>query len=242
MILSDKCKIAKTLLAVYMTYFSKRVALILKNDSLREILQLVIRGADQYEVVAEDATYSKLDFIVQTGKPDVVIMDLQFDKMHNGIEAIRKIKNSSIQCHILILSECRRSDMIFAAFKAGASGYIIKQREIHKEILKWLDDLCNGGAPLSSEIARIVVESFHLVSRSELTRRESEVLQLLAEGKTYSEISEDLTISKETSKAHIKNIYAKLRVNTKHEAIAKGIEKKIVYHPHTKPLVILSSD
>ncbi len=216
------------------SFIKKRVALILKDDSLRQLIQLFINGDRHFIVVAESSGYKNVDSFVSKTKPDVLIMDLQFAKGSNGIDAIVEIKKASPHCLILALSEIKRPDVVFASFRAGASSYILKKRDVHREIVASLNDLCQGGAPLSSEISKMVIKSFHVNGNSELSRRESEVLSLLSEGKTYSEIAEELLIAKETSKTHIKHIYHKLKVNSKHEAIAIGAEKRIFYNPNIR--------
>ena len=96
------------------------------------------------------------------------------------------------------------------------------------ELLSALDEVIKGGAPMSSKIARLVIDNFHVNPNSPLTKRETEILSLIAEGKTYTQISEELFISKETSKTHIKNIYSKLQVKSKSEAIARANMDKLI--------------
>ena len=108
-----------------------------------------------------------------------------------------------------------------------SSGYITKNSS-HNELLNALDQVSSGGAPLSGSIAKMVVKSFQKNLQSPLTSRETEVLELLSKGKSYSIIADELFITKETAKSHIKNIYAKLHVNSKSQAIDKALREKLI--------------
>jgi DNA-binding NarL/FixJ family response regulator len=119
------------------------------------------------------------------------------------------------------------SELVFQALCAGASGYITKNSN-HTELLSAIKELIQGGAPMTSNIAKMVVKSFQKNPNSPISARETEVLELLAQGKSYSMIARDLFITKETAKSHIKNIYAKLQVNSKSEAIAKATREKLI--------------
>jgi DNA-binding NarL/FixJ family response regulator len=117
--------------------------------------------------------------------------------------------------------------LVFDAIKAGASGYLSKSSN-YTELLAGLEEIVKGGAPMSTKIARMVVEDFRLNTTSILTTREREILGHLAAGKTYSQIASDLIVSGETVKTHMKNIYKKLNVNRKSEAIQKGYEERLI--------------
>jgi DNA-binding NarL/FixJ family response regulator len=119
------------------------------------------------------------------------------------------------------------NEQVFEALKAGATGYITKSSN-YLELLSALEEISRGGAPMSSKIARMVIDNFHINPNSPLTKRETEILQLISEGKTYTQISEQLFISKETAKTHIKNIYSKLQVNSKSEALARAAQDKLI--------------
>lgn len=210
-------------------YPKKKIALILKDNNLRNVLQILTKEDGNYKVVAAYSNYNDIRSNMIKSKLDLIITDLQFDEDQNGIEIVKKIKKQFFHSKILILSDVVESDLILASIKAGASGFIVKKSGVCNEIIAKLNELCGGGAPLSSEISRIIVDSYHLY-KSGLSARETQVLQLLAKGKTCTEIAEELFIAKETSKKHIKHIYTKLKVNSKAQAIAKGVEKRIIYH------------
>jgi DNA-binding NarL/FixJ family response regulator len=145
----------------------------------------------------------------------------------NGIKGAKVIKDKWPSTDIIMVTVYEDSDMVFEALKSGASGYITKSAN-YLELLAALEEISRGGAPMSSKIARMVIDNFHVNPNSPLTKRETEILQLISEGKTYTQISEQLFISKETSKTHIKNIYAKLQVKCKSEAIAKANSEKLI--------------
>ena len=199
----------------------KKIALILKNEKLRSTLEVMIDDTVLYTVV-----HSTAEHTVFNSKPDVVITDLQFHDTHNSIDTICEIRK---KYKVLVLSEIQNPTIIFSALRAGASGYLLNNDRVYNEIIPRLNDLFSGGGPLSFEVSRIIVNSFH-IKKSGLSSRETEVLKLLAKGKTYSEISKELLIARETSKTYIKNIYSKLDVNCKAQAIAKAVEQRIVYH------------
>jgi DNA-binding NarL/FixJ family response regulator len=119
------------------------------------------------------------------------------------------------------------SNYVFESLKNGAVGYISKSSN-YVELLNALDEINKGGAPMSAKIARMVVNDFHINEDSPLGKRESVVLQLISEGKTYTQIAEELLISKETVKTHTKNIYKKLHTNKKSDAISIGYEKRLI--------------
>ena len=164
---------------------------------------------------------------LHTDKPDIVLMDVELPGGMNGIKGTKIIKEKSPDADIIMVTVYEDSEMVYEALKSGASGYITKSAN-YMELLSALDEITRGGAPMSSKIARMVIDNFHLNPNSPLTKRETEILQLIAEGKTYTQISEELFISKETSKTHIKNIYSKLQVRSKSEAIAKANQDKLI--------------
>jgi DNA-binding NarL/FixJ family response regulator len=153
-------------------------------------------------------------------------MDLDLPGMH-GIEGIQRIKKTHPDINIIVLTVHEDSDMVFEALCAGASGYITKNAN-HSRLLDAIDEVQTGGAPMSGKIAKMVVDSFQKNQNSPLTSRETEVLEQLAKGKSYSIIADELFIHKETVKSHIKNIYFKLQVNSKAEALEIARKNKLI--------------
>lgn len=128
---------------------------------------------------------------------------------------------------ILLISEYEDHETIFAGLKAGASGYMLRT-ENYMELLKAMEEVVDGGAPLSRKVARLVIQELHTNLNSVISKRERQVMQMISAGMTYSEISEALNISKETSRTHIRNIYSKLKVNSKSQAISRAKEERLI--------------
>ncbi|HSD64173.1 MAG TPA: response regulator transcription factor [Ignavibacteriaceae bacterium] len=158
--------------------------------------------------------------------PDIVLMDIELPGI-SGIEGIKKIKKLKPETDIIVITVHSEDDKVYDALCAGANGYLIKNISPQK-LIDSLEELYRGGAPMSTEIARKVIESFHRNSVSPLSPRETEVLQLLAKGKSYTMIANDLFIDKETVRTHIKNIYLKLNVNSKAGAIERASKDKLI--------------
>lgn len=201
-----------------------RVAIVEDDRDIRQSFEAIISGAAGYTCInaydnAEDAVQ---DIPVQ--KPDVVIMDIHLPGM-TGIDAVRLLKQEMPGLQIAMCTVYDDDEHIFNALRAGASGYLLK-RTTPEKLLEALSDLYRGGSPMSSEIARRVVASFQKTTAPSpelaiLTPREKEILDLLAKGYLYKEIAAELFISIETVKRHIHNIYEKLHVQTRTEALNK---------------------
>lgn len=169
---------------------------------------------------------------LESDVPDVVLMDIEMPGM-NGIEAVKLIKQHFPGVQILMQTMFDDDDYIFEAICSGASGYILKTTTPlgYTEAIK---NVHAGGSPMSPSIARKVFELFktNLASQVDvnynLTDKEKEILQNLVKGKSYKMIAEEMSISTETVKTHMKNIYTKLHVNSNTEAVVKAIKDKII--------------
>jgi DNA-binding NarL/FixJ family response regulator len=206
--------------------FKKQVVIIEDDADLRFSFKLIINGSDRFVVYK---TYSDAELAIKEiskVQPDIVMIDLELPGI-NGIEAIRQIKEKTPKAECIIVTVYEDSEMVFKGLKAGASGYIIKNSN-YQDIISALEEIDKGGAPMSTQIARMVIQNFHVNPNSPLSPRETEVLRLVAEGKSYSQISDDLFISRETARSHIKNIYMKLNVNSKSEAIYKAKKDHLI--------------
>lgn len=206
--------------------FKKRVMIVEDDQEIRNSFTLIVNSSQKFTVTnsyrnCEDALHN-----LHLDKPEIVLMDIELPGM-NGIQGTKIIKEKSPHIDIVMVSVYEDSEMVFEALKAGAAGYITKSSN-YMELLSALEEIVKGGAPMSSRIGRMVIDNFHVNPNSPLTKRETEILQLISEGKTYTQISEELFISKETSKTHIKNIYFKLEVKCKSEAIAKANLEKLI--------------
>ena len=204
----------------------KRIIIVEDDVIIREAFVTLINQSGDYIVVnaysnAEDAIKK-----INEDMPDIYLMDIELPGM-NGIEAISKIKAILPDTHVVVVTVYENDELVFKALCEGASGYLTKNTPSAK-LIESLKELESGGAPMSTHIARMVVSSFHKNRQTPLTARELEVLELLSSGKSYSTIADQLFIDKETVKSHIKNIYLKLEVHSKAEAIEKARKSKYI--------------
>jgi DNA-binding NarL/FixJ family response regulator len=203
------------------------IAIIEDDTDLQRAYQLVIGGASRFQI---SNTYTSveeaIDSFNSSGPPPIVLTDIQLPGL-SGIEGIIKIKERWPDTSIVVISIHEGDEMVFRALKAGAVGYITKGTS-YLEIVNALEELLRGGSPMSSKIARMVVSTFSLNTNSVLSNRERQILSALSKGKTYSQIADELFISKETSRTHIRNIYLKLHVNSKSEAIQKAMRERLI--------------
>lgn len=201
-----------------------RVALVEDDDRLRASLITLIERSERFRCVgayanAPDALAQLLDTGAQ-----VVLMDINLPGM-SGIECIRALKARSPETLFLVLTVYEDTEMVFNALKAGASGYLLK-RAVTKELFDAILDIQSGGAPMTSLIARKVVDSFQpakaiAASNPSLTPREREIVEALARGLLYKEIADQLGIGHSTVRSHLKSIYEKLQVQNRTEAAMK---------------------
>jgi len=203
-----------------------RVAIIEDDPDIRQLLQLIIDKSPGFSCqIAYESCEDGIPEIL-SHKPDIVLMDIDLPGM-NGIQGIQKIRETNQNMTILMLTIHTESDVIFDCLCAGANGYLVKGIA-PTQLLSSIEEAYNGGAPMSPSIASKVVAFFHRSQNHGLTDRELEVLKLLTEGENYSTIGEQLFISKNTVKGHIKNIYGKLHVNTRAEAVLKAYQTRII--------------
>ncbi len=156
--------------------------------------------------------------------PDVVLMDINLPGM-NGVECVRKLHAQNPAIRVIMLTVYEDTENIYAALKAGASGYILKRTSPAK-LLEAIQDVVDGGAPMSSAIARKVVQSFQEAKSADekvesLSAREQEVLDMLAKGYLYKEISDKLQIGLGTVRTYVRRIYEKLHVQSRTQAVIK---------------------
>lgn len=206
--------------------FKKRVLIVEDDQEIRNSFSLIVNSSQKFMVVNSYGNCEDAISNLNRDKPEIVLMDVELPGM-NGIQGARHIREKHPSTEVVMVTVYEDSELVFEALKAGASGYITKSAN-YLELLTALEEITKGGAPMSSRIARMVIDNFHVNPNSPLTKRETEILQLISEGKTYTQISEELFISKETAKTHIKNIYSKLQVNSKSEAIAKANQEKLI--------------
>lgn len=214
--------------------FSKtyiRVSVVECEKTTRQGLAAMITSTYGYHVISTFATCEELMYALPDEKPDVILTgsDCYTDAAVESacIKHISKIKALSPKSKIIVFTRTENPEVVFQVLKAGADGYLTKDIAPVK-LLEAIKEVYEGGAPLSPAIARFVVASFHRNTSSSLTPREVQVLAQLAKGKTYHSIADILFIDKETVRTHIKNIYWKLEVHSKSEAIEKALYEKII--------------
>jgi len=204
------------------------VSIVEDNDQLRGTLARVISRAEGYQCVGQHATAEAALEALPKEKPNVVLMDINLPGM-NGVECVRKLKQLVPKAQVMMLTAYEDTENIFASLAAGAAGYMLK-RTPRNEILQAIQEVYQGGSPMSAHIARKVVQSFQrspapAEATEELSPREKEVLDCLAQGFLYKEIAEKLGISYETVHTYIRRIYEKLQVRTRTEAVAKFLRR-----------------
>ena len=196
----------------------------------RNALQVLLNGSEGFKCTGAFENAETVLIALPALLPHIALVDINLPGM-NGIELVKEIRHASPDTLCMMCTAYDEDEKIFSALQAGAHGYILKSTPPSK-ILDAITDLKNGGAPMSSEVARKVVMAFAQRANPELeqlTQREKEVLQLLEEGLLYKEIASRLAISIETVKRHCFNIYQKLHVGNRSEAIYKLHESKHHY-------------
>jgi len=209
------------------------VVVVEDNDTIRDGLKILIDGTEGYHCLA---SYNKCELMLKNLKklnPDVVLMDIGLPGM-NGIEGIKEAKTIMPDLTILVLTVYEENDLIFDALCAGACGYLVKKTPPSK-LLEAIQEAYKGGAPMSSHIARKVIDFFQQKNRISskgsqqiLTPREKEILSGLVEGNSFKVIADSLFISIETVRFHFRNIYKKLHVHSQSEAVAKAIKEGLI--------------
>ena len=200
------------------------ISIVEDHDQFRKTLELIIREQNDFALIRSysNAETALIDLIKQP--PDIVIVDITLPGM-KGTELIIKLKSAMPQTQFMVCSIHDDNDTIFEVLKSGASGYILKVPVTAEDIVRAIRDLYNGGSPMSPFIARKVIGSFQRSTINEvhslLSQREKDVLELLSKGLLYKEIAQELGVGTETVKKHLKNIYQKLHVQNKIEAVNK---------------------
>ena len=201
---------------------AKRICIVEDKADLREGMNLMVEMANQYELAGSFANAEEAMRKIPALQPDAVLMDINLPGQ-SGIQCVNALKSMFPQMLFLMCTAYEDNDKIFDSLKAGACGYILKT-EGPARIMEALDELFAGGSPMSSSIARKVVSSFVKMSNENnlienLSDREKMVLDSLAKGLIGKEVADELQISTGTVRKHVQNIYKKLQVNTRVEAV-----------------------
>lgn len=203
-----------------------RISLIEDDETIREGYAYLISESPGYKVISTYPSYEDAAKKIVQDDPDVLLLDIELPGI-SGIEALPRLKKLVPETYILILTVYEQEQQIFQALASGASGYLTKNTPPEK-ILSAVQEVMEGGGPMSAHIARMVIASFKRNTQSPLTRRETEILEQIATGKSRKRIAEELFIDLETVKSHIKNIYQKLDVHSKADAIKLARDNKFI--------------
>ena len=204
------------------------VSIVEDNDQLRGTLARVINRAEGFRCLSQYPDAEAAVEALPRDRPDVVLMDINLPGM-NGVECVRRLKELAPDSLVIMLTVYEDTENIFNALAAGASGYLLK-RTPRAEVLDAIREVHRGGSPMTTHIARKVVQSFQQTGASSqstesLSPREQEVLDCLSKGFLYKEIADKLGIGYETVHTYIRRIYEKLQVRTRTEAVAKFLRR-----------------
>jgi DNA-binding NarL/FixJ family response regulator len=205
-----------------------RVSIVEDNRGTRESLTELLGRAPALRFVSAHPSGEDALQQMPSAAPDVVLMDINLPKM-NGIECVARLKEQLPRTQVLMLTTYEESDLIFDSLRRGASGYLLKNMP-PAELIQAIEQVHAGGAPMSMQIARKVVSHFQQIKKpqsdmEQLTKREHEILALLAKGYLYKEIADQLGISLSTVRAHLHAVYEKLHVQSRTEAVVKFLER-----------------
>jgi DNA-binding NarL/FixJ family response regulator len=198
---------------------------------LRISLKALIEENDDFELMAMMPNAETAETDIQELKPDVILMDIDMPVV-NGVEAVKKIRKTNDKLPIIMLTVLEDNENIFNAICAGASGYIIK-RYATEEIPAAIRNVLTGGAPMTGSVAKKVLQMVPQAKtteqeKSDLSEKETVILQFLVNGYSYKMIAAEIKISIDTVRFHIKKIYDKLHVHSATEAVSKAIKDKLV--------------
>ena len=207
------------------------IGIVEDNVKIRDLIQRYLDMQNNLSCkAAVDSVEEMLQYLKEHDPPDVMLMDIQLPGM-SGIQGIGIIKKEYPEIEIIMLTVYHDSHKIFDSLMAGASGYLLKHTSL-PEIKESIENLVAGGAPMSPQIARKVIQHFNEPKKkekpeSDLTAREQDIVNGLVDGLSYKLIADRFDISIDTVRAHIRNIYKKLHVNSKAEVIAKSLRGEI---------------
>ena len=200
------------------------------NDKLRDLIEMLIGSSEEFVV---KGTYSNTKDIVKKvieNQPDVIIMDIDMPE-HDGIEGVREVKKYFPDVKVIMHTVFDDDDRLFTCLSLGADGYILK-KDAPTFLFNAIKDVLAGGAPMSAGIATRVLQTFRKVDKPvndyHLTDREKQILELLTRGFSYRMIGIECSISIETVRRHLKNVYHKLHVQCGTEAVAKAVGERLL--------------
>lgn len=208
----------------------KSILVVEDDHRVRTFLAALIEGFGEFSVTAGCGSAEEALERLEEASPDIILLDINLPGM-SGLDFITEVRDRGITAEVVMLTMYEDRDHLLAALKRGATGYILKGAD-SREILTALEEVVRGGAPMSPPIARLLVEEFKGEKMSSpdttLSAREREVLLGISRGRSEKRLSEELRLSVHTIHTHIKNIYRKLQVNSRTEAIISARRRGIV--------------
>src|ERR1700730_9251557 len=208
-----------------------KVAVIEDHPEYRQYLTALLNGTDGFSCAESFRSMEQALRRLAFNLPDIVLADIGLPGM-SGIEGIQILKEKHPQLLLLTLTVYEDDERIFDALCAGASGYLLKKTPPAR-LLESLREAVQGGAPMSPEIARRVVQLFREIRPPEradyqLTPHETRILKMLVEGHNYKTAAAELAVTPSTINFHLRNIYEKLQVHSKTEAVVKALRNRLV--------------
>jgi len=206
-----------------------KVSIVEDSRGTRESLTELLGRAPGLRCVGAHSSGEKALEAIPQESPDVVLMDINLPGM-SGIECVAQLKERLPKLQVLMLTTYEESDLIFDSLRNGASGYLLKNMP-PAELIQAVEQVHSGGAPMSMQIARKVVSHFQQIRQpssdvERLTKREQEILALLAKGYLYKEIADQLGITLSTVRAHLHTVYEKLHVQSRTQAVVKFLGRE----------------
>jgi len=203
-----------------------RIVIIEDDETIREGYAYLINHTSDYTVINSYASFDMAKNKIQRDNPDVILLDIQIPGT-SGIDALPQLKKLLPHTSVLMLTVFETEKIILDALANGASGYFTKNTPSAR-IIEAIKEVREGGGPMSPDVAKTVIRSLQKNQESPLTKRETQIIELIAKGKERSRIASELFIEIDTVKTHIKNIYTKLNVNSRADAINVARKNRLI--------------
>lgn len=209
-----------------------RIRLVVVDDHalFRAGLVSLLDEMNEFQVLGEAGNGREALEIIEKTQPDIVLLDVNMPVM-NGVETVTALRQADAGCHIIMLTISKHEDDLFGAIQAGADGYLLKNAE-PEELRKAILQVAEGQSVVSPEVTRpllkAVASNQGLVLDGGLSKREVEVLEHLAQGKTTTQIAEDLFVSENTVKTHVRHILGKMEASNRAEAVSKATQMGLI--------------
>jgi DNA-binding NarL/FixJ family response regulator len=213
-----------------MEHSKMKISIFEDNEKLRDLIEMLLGGSEDFEVCSKYHNTKNILANLINDQPDVIVMDIDMPR-HDGIEGVRAVKTNFPHIKVIMHTVFDDDDRLFTCLSLGADGYILK-KDASSSLFNAIKEVLQGGAPMSAGIAARVLQTFRKINPPthdyHITEREKEILVLLSRGFSYRMISIECSISIETVRRHLKNIYQKLHVQCGTEAVAKAISERLL--------------